>query len=249
MQQRPAPGERLPIALSDLPRGLRRGAVRRRGAVPVSLRAFAERPDSRKHCSRISRRSASPDPAPEIADEVPWSDNVTECDDRHEASYLRLLDADAEGAGKEDGEGYPPHRPCRRAGTRSQGLGQPPCPRPLDDRGRLPQAGRTRSARPTRPAHGDPCPGHHARRHAGEPTSWPRPWLAGIRWTDARTMFRGRVSSPPGETPASVEVVPHASGPSGRHPFVIPRACPRWWLRPGLLRRRRLLVRSSHGRS
>ena len=43
-----------------------------------------------------------PDPAPEITDEVPWSNHVTEYDDRNEAIYLRFLDANAEGASKED---------------------------------------------------------------------------------------------------------------------------------------------------
>ena len=43
-----------------------------------------------------------PEPAPEIADEVPWSDHVTGCDDRHGAICLRLLDPDAQGAGNED---------------------------------------------------------------------------------------------------------------------------------------------------
>ena len=43
-----------------------------------------------------------PNPGPEIADEVPWSDHVTEYDDRHDTIYLRLLDAEAEGASKED---------------------------------------------------------------------------------------------------------------------------------------------------
>jgi hypothetical protein len=35
---------------------------------------------------------------PVIADEVPWSDHVTEYDEEHFITYLRLLDADAEGA-------------------------------------------------------------------------------------------------------------------------------------------------------
>ena len=43
-----------------------------------------------------------PDPASEIADEVPWSAHVTEYDDRLDAIYIRLFDADAEGASKED---------------------------------------------------------------------------------------------------------------------------------------------------
>ena len=39
---------------------------------------------------------------PVIADEVPWSDQVTEYDEEHFITYLRLLDADAEGACKEE---------------------------------------------------------------------------------------------------------------------------------------------------
>ena len=37
-----------------------------------------------------------------IADEVPWTDHVTEYDERHETIYVRLLDADAEGTSKGD---------------------------------------------------------------------------------------------------------------------------------------------------
>jgi hypothetical protein len=35
---------------------------------------------------------------PEIADEVPWSEQVTAYDERHFIVYLRLLDANADGA-------------------------------------------------------------------------------------------------------------------------------------------------------
>jgi hypothetical protein len=36
--------------------------------------------------------------APDVADDVPWSDDVTPYDETHFITYLRLLDADAEGA-------------------------------------------------------------------------------------------------------------------------------------------------------
>ena len=36
--------------------------------------------------------------APDVADEVPWSDNITPYDDQHTITYFRLLDADVEGA-------------------------------------------------------------------------------------------------------------------------------------------------------
>ena len=35
---------------------------------------------------------------PEIADEVPWADAITPYDEDHFITYLRLLDAEAEGA-------------------------------------------------------------------------------------------------------------------------------------------------------
>ena len=39
---------------------------------------------------------------PKIAEELSWSYHVTEYYDRHETSYLGLLDADTEGASKDD---------------------------------------------------------------------------------------------------------------------------------------------------
>ncbi|RUV54150.1 DUF2285 domain-containing protein [Mesorhizobium sp. M5C.F.Ca.IN.020.29.1.1] len=39
-----------------------------------------------------------PAPDPNVADEVPWSDNITPYDDRHKVTYMRLLDAEADGA-------------------------------------------------------------------------------------------------------------------------------------------------------
>ena len=43
-----------------------------------------------------------PNPAPVVADEVPWSDGITEYDARHEETYIRLLDADNEGLGRDE---------------------------------------------------------------------------------------------------------------------------------------------------
>ena len=43
-----------------------------------------------------------PNPTPEVADGVPWSDGITEYDTRHDETYIRLLDADNEGLGKDD---------------------------------------------------------------------------------------------------------------------------------------------------
>lgn len=36
---------------------------------------------------------------PDVADDVPWSDRITPYDERHFVTYLRLLDAEADGAG------------------------------------------------------------------------------------------------------------------------------------------------------
>ena len=41
-----------------------------------------------------------PKSALEVADEVPWSDGITEYDDQHEETYIRLLDADEERVSK-----------------------------------------------------------------------------------------------------------------------------------------------------
>ena len=43
-----------------------------------------------------------PNPGPEIADEVPWFDHMTEYDNRYDTICLCFLDADAEPASKED---------------------------------------------------------------------------------------------------------------------------------------------------
>ena len=43
-----------------------------------------------------------PNPAPEVADEVPWIDGITEYDNQHDEIYIRLLDANKEGASKDE---------------------------------------------------------------------------------------------------------------------------------------------------
>ncbi|GEM_PF-261396 len=45
---------------------------------------------------------SKPIPDRKIADEVPWSDGITEYDNRHNETYLRLLDANAEGVSKDE---------------------------------------------------------------------------------------------------------------------------------------------------
>ena len=41
-------------------------------------------------------------PNPKVADVVAKPDRITEYDDRHHETYIRLLDADADGASKDD---------------------------------------------------------------------------------------------------------------------------------------------------
>lgn len=45
---------------------------------------------------------SKPELNPEIADDVPWSETITDYDERHLIVYLRLLDAVAAGATNEE---------------------------------------------------------------------------------------------------------------------------------------------------
>ncbi len=42
------------------------------------------------------------EPVPAVADETPWSERLTDYDDRHVETYARLLEADNEGLAKDD---------------------------------------------------------------------------------------------------------------------------------------------------
>ena len=42
------------------------------------------------------------EPGPAVADEVPWSERLTEYDDRHVETYARLIEADNEGMAKDE---------------------------------------------------------------------------------------------------------------------------------------------------
>lgn len=46
----------------------------------------------------MSQTPRAPKLDPDVADDVPWSDGITAYDDEHLVTYMRLLDADAEGA-------------------------------------------------------------------------------------------------------------------------------------------------------
>ena len=41
------------------------------------------------------------DSVPAVSDEIPWSDGITEYDNRHNETYLRLLDADNDSVSKD----------------------------------------------------------------------------------------------------------------------------------------------------
>ena len=43
-----------------------------------------------------------PNSNPEVADEVPWSEAITEYDEAHLVTYLRLLDASTDGASADE---------------------------------------------------------------------------------------------------------------------------------------------------
>ena len=83
-----------------------------------------------------------PNPTPVVADEVPWSEGITEYDTRHEETYIRLLDADIEGLAKDEmarrilgiDPANEPERPRKAVESHLA--------RALDDRGRLPPPGR-----------------------------------------------------------------------------------------------------------
>ena len=50
----------------------------------------------------MSQTPRAPKLDPDVADEVPWSDDITPYDDEHLVTYMRLLDADADGADWQD---------------------------------------------------------------------------------------------------------------------------------------------------
>ena len=46
----------------------------------------------------MSQTPRAPKLDPDVADNVPWSEDITSYDDEHLVTYMRLLDADADGA-------------------------------------------------------------------------------------------------------------------------------------------------------
>ena len=46
--------------------------------------------------------TTKPNPNPKVADEDPWSDGITEYENQHDETYIRLLDADKEGVDKDE---------------------------------------------------------------------------------------------------------------------------------------------------
>ena len=84
-----------------------------------------------------------PNPTSEITDDVPWSDGITEYDYRHVETYIRFLDADNEGLGKDEMARLilgidPANEPERARKAVESHLARARC----DERGRLPPPGR-----------------------------------------------------------------------------------------------------------
>jgi len=76
-----------------------------------------------------------PELDPDVDDEAPTLDLITPYDEQHHVTYMRLLDAEADGADWTEVARIVPHRdPVTDAAL----LGKPPCPCSLDDENRLP---------------------------------------------------------------------------------------------------------------
>ncbi|UIX77308.1 hypothetical protein [Xanthomonas citri] len=57
------------------------------------------RGNSHTHPTHLTNRGqALPEVDPDVADEVPWSDRISPYDEAHFVTYMRLLDAEADGA-------------------------------------------------------------------------------------------------------------------------------------------------------
>ncbi len=57
------------------------------------------RGNSHTHPTHLTnRRQALPEVDPDVADEVLWSDRISPYDEAHFVTYMRLLDAEADGA-------------------------------------------------------------------------------------------------------------------------------------------------------
>ena len=84
------------------------------------------------------------EPSPVVSDEVPWSDRMTEYDDRHCETYIRLLDAAEDGMTRDDMArrilGIDPAADPERAGKAVESH----LARALDERSRLPLPRRRR---------------------------------------------------------------------------------------------------------
>ena len=75
---------------------------------------------------------------PEAADEAPDDHTLTGYDQQHLTTYLRLVDAEANGAAWGEVARYrPPHRSCPRAKTCATRLGEPLKACEVDDGARL----------------------------------------------------------------------------------------------------------------
>ena len=77
--------------------------------------------------------------APDFEDQPPQTDRLSAYDERHLVTYLRLLNAEKDGAHWEEAVLYRSHKGAR---ARKAGLRWPPRPCQMDDRERIPSPAR-----------------------------------------------------------------------------------------------------------
>lgn len=75
---------------------------------------------------------------PDVADAAPTDLILTPYDHEHTVTYLRLLDADMEGADWQEVADRVAYRSHPRADARLEGIRKPSVAREMDDRARLP---------------------------------------------------------------------------------------------------------------
>ena len=78
-----------------------------------------------------------PELDPDVADEVPWSDRITPYDKQHHVTYMRLLDAAAEGANWQEFSQIVLHRDPATEPERTRHCWEDSKARKMDDGNRL----------------------------------------------------------------------------------------------------------------
>ena len=104
-----------------------------------------------QNCRDRGHAMGQPTSDPPVADQAPTADVLTAYDQNHAVIYLRLLDADAEGA---DSGRSGPHRPSHRSSARTRAcpsrLGEPLGARQMDDEPRVPASAPRRAPKLSR---------------------------------------------------------------------------------------------------